>query len=95
MAEGVAEALDVEEEEEVVVASVEEVEVEEEEEASEGAPEVVAEDLEVVILNCSFIHHNQFFRCFNCLFFTFSDFMQTNFYNYTFPEDLPCFYDLG
>ena len=55
MAEGVAEVLDVEEEVEVVVASVEEVEVEEveaEEEDSEGAPEVVVvvEDLEVFIL---------------------------------------------
>lgn len=50
MAEGVVEVLDVEEEAEVVVASVEEVEVEEEEEVSEGAPEEVAEDLEVFIL---------------------------------------------
>ena len=53
MAEGVVEALDVEEEEEVVVASVEEVEVEEEEVsegAPEGGPEVVVEDLEVFIL---------------------------------------------
>jgi len=48
VAEGVVEVLDVEEEAEVVVASVEEVEVEEEEEVSEGAPEEVAEDLEVV-----------------------------------------------
>lgn len=50
VAEGVVEVLDVEEEEEVVVASVEEVEEEEEEEVSEGAPEEVAEDLEVFIL---------------------------------------------
>ena len=53
MAEGVVEALDVEEEEEVVVASVEEVEVEEEEVsegAPEGGPEVVVEDLKVFIL---------------------------------------------
>jgi len=55
VAEEVVEVLDVEEEEEVVVASVEEVEVEEAEgeaveEDSEGAPEVVVEDLEVFIL---------------------------------------------
>lgn len=53
VAEGVEEVLDVEEEEEVVVASVEEVEEEEEgeeeeEEVSEGASEVVVEDLEVL-----------------------------------------------
>ena len=71
VAEGVVEALDVEEEEEVVVASVEEVgAVVEEEEVSEGAPEVVVEDLEVFILIIVFLLTFYLF-CLFCFIFKF------------------------